>query len=324
MDNKSKQTPLIRIVLLILFATGSVCGRSLVFADSPSRSEGEKKEDVLFVDDYQDALSRGVTKDSHAYVEFPYREFEGYRGEYERAMCVRRLARIANAMYEYKARHPHHHLPPVYTRDSNDKPLHSWRVLILPYLGTREKRLYEQIRLGEPWDSEWNSQFHDKMPGVYYCGADEEEGAYGRTHFSVITGDGAPFSASRKDGLCLLPSFMHFETKLPYPDFILVIERNESVCWMKPDDELDIEEIISGEFLKKASTFPRHVDKNGGFYIHAFYYSGPLRVMFTKDVTQEQLSNGASIRESQWKEEVIEDMETIENMMTPRRVVTFE
>jgi len=57
--------------------------------------------------------------------------------------------------------------PPAYSTDANGKPLHSWRVLILPFLEQRE--LYEQIRLDEPWDSEYNRQFHNKMPSCYWC-----------------------------------------------------------------------------------------------------------------------------------------------------------
>ena len=57
--------------------------------------------------------------------------------------------------------------PAAYTVDAEGKPLHSWRVLILPYLGDAESALYEQIRLDEPWDSEWNSQFHAQTPTVF-------------------------------------------------------------------------------------------------------------------------------------------------------------
>lgn len=42
---------------------------------------------------------------------------------------------------------------------------HSWRVYLLPYLG--EQDLYNQIRLDEPWNSDWNKQFHNQMPRVY-------------------------------------------------------------------------------------------------------------------------------------------------------------
>ncbi|MDO4630229.1 MAG: DUF1559 domain-containing protein [Planctomycetia bacterium] len=43
----------------------------------------------------------------------------------------------------------------LFTVDDEDKPLHSWRVLLLPYLEQQE--LLDQIRLDEPWDSDWNS-----------------------------------------------------------------------------------------------------------------------------------------------------------------------
>ncbi|MBI1915919.1 MAG: DUF1559 domain-containing protein [Planctomycetes bacterium] len=45
------------------------------------------------------------------------------------------------------------------------KPLLSWRVTILPFLG--ETVLYKQIRLDEPWDSPHNREFWDQMPKVY-------------------------------------------------------------------------------------------------------------------------------------------------------------
>ena len=60
--------------------------------------------------------------------------------------------------------------PPVYTVDHEGKPLHSWRVLILPYLNDYANlRLYHSIRLNEPWNSRFNSRFHNKMPSVFRC-----------------------------------------------------------------------------------------------------------------------------------------------------------
>jgi prepilin-type processing-associated H-X9-DG protein len=45
------------------------------------------------------------------------------------------------------------------------KVLLSWRVALLPYLN--EKKLYEQFKLDEPWDSEHNKKLIEKMPKVY-------------------------------------------------------------------------------------------------------------------------------------------------------------
>lgn len=50
-------------------------------------------------------------------------------------------------------------------RDSNGRPLLSWRVHILPYLG--ESKLFEQFNLNEPWDSPHNKELISKMPRIY-------------------------------------------------------------------------------------------------------------------------------------------------------------
>lgn len=45
------------------------------------------------------------------------------------------------------------------------KPLLSWRVMILPYLGYKD--LFRQFRLNEPWDSDHNKKLIAKMPSEY-------------------------------------------------------------------------------------------------------------------------------------------------------------
>ncbi|MBL8856174.1 MAG: DUF1559 domain-containing protein [Planctomycetaceae bacterium] len=63
----------------------------------------------------------------------------------------------------------HGHLPPAFTSDASGKALHSWRVLILPFLG--ETELYEKIDLQKPWDHPVNVPLHDQMPEVFCCAA---------------------------------------------------------------------------------------------------------------------------------------------------------
>jgi hypothetical protein len=59
----------------------------------------------------------------------------------------------------------HGTLPPAYTVGADGKPLHGWRVLLLPYLG--QTALYSKLRLDEPWDSPHNRRFHDASLAVY-------------------------------------------------------------------------------------------------------------------------------------------------------------
>ncbi len=49
-----------------------------------------------------------------------------------RAWCANNLRQLALALHSYFD--DHGHLPPPYIADSQGKPMHSWRVLILPYL----------------------------------------------------------------------------------------------------------------------------------------------------------------------------------------------
>ncbi len=66
----------------------------------------------------------------------------------ERSASMRNLERIAAALNAYAADYGTY--PPSATRDSTGKKLHSWRVLILPYLG--EDELYNKFDLSVPWD----------------------------------------------------------------------------------------------------------------------------------------------------------------------------
>lgn len=81
------------------------------------------------------------------------------------AHCANNLKQIALALHHYEQ--DHEALPPAYTVDANGRPLHSWRTLILPYLG--EESLYEKIDLLKPWDDPANAAPAATGPAVYIC-----------------------------------------------------------------------------------------------------------------------------------------------------------
>ena len=71
-------------------------------------------------------------------------------------------------------------------------PLHSWRVLILPYIEQQE--LYKQFRLDEPWDSTHNIALLDRMPATYAPpGRKKSLLAPNHTICHVFLGTGAAF-----------------------------------------------------------------------------------------------------------------------------------
>ncbi len=49
--------------------------------------------------------------------------------------------------------------------DKEGKPLLSWRVALLPYVG--QDNLYRLFKFNEPWDSEHNKKLIEKMPKIY-------------------------------------------------------------------------------------------------------------------------------------------------------------
>ena len=75
-----------------------------------------------------------------------------------RMQCNKQLKLIGLAMHNYHQMYGC--FPPAYIADAKGRPLHSWRVLILPFLELDE--LYKKIRLDEPWDSVHNREVFEK------------------------------------------------------------------------------------------------------------------------------------------------------------------
>lgn len=82
-----------------------------------------------------------------------------------RVTCNSHFKQIGLALFNYEQEHGA--FPPLYVADANGRPLHSWRVLILPQLVGHE--LYAQIDLSQPWDAPVNRAVAGKMPEVYGC-----------------------------------------------------------------------------------------------------------------------------------------------------------
>lgn len=81
----------------------------------------------------------------------------------QRMQASNNLKQISMAMHNYHD--VYGHVVPATIQDANGKPLLSWRVALLPYLGQQE--LYDQFKLDEPWDSEHNKSLLSQIPPVY-------------------------------------------------------------------------------------------------------------------------------------------------------------
>jgi Protein of unknown function (DUF1559) len=76
------------------------------------------------------------------------------------AQSTNNLKQLGIAMHAYHDMHGHFAAQAI--RSKEGKPLLSWRVALLPYLGQNE--LYDQFKLNEPWDSDHNKRLIEKLP----------------------------------------------------------------------------------------------------------------------------------------------------------------
>ena len=151
-----------------------------------------------------------------------------------RMQCANNMKQIGIAIHNFND--SQRYLPPVMTADADGKPLHSWRVLLLPYV--EELALYQQIRLDEPWDSEHNKQFHNRVPRIYQCPSATDD-MTGMTSYSVVVGKECLFNEpNAKKSFVDIPDGTS--------NTIAVVERNTPVCWMDPTQEITFEEACEG------------------------------------------------------------------------------
>jgi hypothetical protein len=151
-----------------------------------------------------------------------------------RAETSNNLRQIGLAMIKDADAYDHKMVAPAIC-DKNGKPLLSWRVALLPFLG--EENLYRQFKLDEPWDGPNNIRLVTRMPKVYASPADPDEAARGWTYFRVFTGSQTAFPDP-------VPPFEKHRSSFAYPagfadgtsNTILAVEAGDAVPWTKPDE----------------------------------------------------------------------------------------
>ena len=147
------------------------------------------------------------------------------RASAQQSRCASNLQRIAMAMELYHDAYASY--PPPYLADDQGRPMHSWRVLLLPYLGA--DLLYEQYDFDVPWDDPTNIELARQMPEVYGCPADEEATSAGDTSYMVVVGDETLFPPGRAKG--------HEQLSDGAYGTIMVVEsRGKGVSWLDPTD----------------------------------------------------------------------------------------
>jgi len=104
------------------------------------------------------------------------------RGAARRWQCCNNLKGIALALHNYHDRY--RCFPPAFIADDQGRPMHSWRVLILPFV--EEVDLYARYDFNEPWDGPNNRFLGAEMPRVFQC--PEDTASPTATSYVVVVG----------------------------------------------------------------------------------------------------------------------------------------
>jgi prepilin-type processing-associated H-X9-DG protein len=183
-------------------------------------------------------------------------------GSHERRRhCGRNLEEIGLALKAY--RQEHGEFPPACIKDGNGKPIHSWQVLILPYLGC--KRLYNSYDFGEPWDGAKNIKLIERRPAVFLC-----PNGYG---YVAVTGAGSAWEGKRAE----------IEDSPASSNSIIVLEAGDcwKTKWLEPED-LSVTEAAAGIYNpvdKGKPKPPRCIVCAHAFGAHALFADGSVRFL---------------------------------------------
>lgn len=140
-----------------------------------------------------------------------------------RSQCNNNLKQIGLAMQTYAD--VYKAFPPAYIADADGKPMHSWRVLILPYM--EQQALYKRYRFDEPWDGPNNSRLAAEMPPAFRCPSDPV--MTNTTDYVVITGPGTMFDADKPANFASI--------KDGTSNTLMVVESTHAaIPWMEPRD----------------------------------------------------------------------------------------
>jgi hypothetical protein len=161
------------------------------------------------------------------------------RARAARIRSVNNLKQIVLAMHSYHDTQKA--FPAVANFDRQGKPLLSWRVHLLPYLG--QEALYREFHLDEPWDSEHNRKLIARMPAVYHSPLSRMPEAgkptvylvpvtgAGMTTYLAPVGAGDMFTGGPK-GLTIADVTDGTSNTI----FLVEADDDHAVTWTRPDD----------------------------------------------------------------------------------------
>jgi hypothetical protein len=170
--------------------------------------------------------------------------------------CNCNLKQLALALHVYNEANGC--FPPAYIADRNGRPMHSWRVLILPYI--ESSPLYQQYNFNEPWDGPNNKKLLAARPTWLACPSDHD--AYRSsatcTSYVAVVGANAAWTGGKPKKVADLG---------PTSNTIMLAEvTGASIAWTEPRDfNIDLPQ-TSPQVVTASSKHPAESD--------FFHYAG--------------------------------------------------
>lgn len=207
------------------------------------------------------------------------RAVESAREAARRAQCVCNFCQITLALHNYESTYGT--LPPAHLDDASGKPMHSWRVLILPFM--EQNALYSAYNFSEPWDGPSNRKLLNSMPPIYSCPSRNPGVATNLTSYVAVTGPGTAFPDGRT------VAFQDIKDGTSYTVIAVEIE-NVDIPWTEPRD-LDVRTMsFRVNDPKHAGVSSRHPGganitfaDGGKRFLREGVTPGELRAQFTID-----------------------------------------
>lgn len=193
--------------------------------------------------------------------------------------CRNHLKQLALALHYYQQEFES--LPPSVVYDANGRPMHSWRVLILPYL--EGATIYKEYDFNEPWDGPNNKSLLDKRPRGFACysdthASDEDESL---TSYVAFVGPNTIWSGKRA-GLYSINSVMLVETL------------GSDIKWTEPRDYVVPSAQTSDPRSSPLEISSNHTINNGFYFrempaAHVAFSDGSVRLLPVDGLSDENL-----------------------------------
>jgi prepilin-type processing-associated H-X9-DG protein len=134
------------------------------------------------------------------------------------------LKQIGQALHNYHTAYDC--FPPAYTVDASGKPMHSWRLLILPYI--ESSHTYNDYNLLQPWNAPCNTTVVN-MPYFFYNCMNHDDPPSRFTNYVALVGPGTAFPGASSSRLS--------DVSDGSINTIMVVEMADSdIGWAEPRD----------------------------------------------------------------------------------------